>query len=64
MTEATRISTHEARGQFAALIERAANGERFVVTLYDRERAAVVSAEDLRRLEALDAKTAKKPKRK
>lgn len=63
MTDATRISTHEARGNFAALVEDAAKGKRVVVTVYGADKAAVVSVEDLRRLEALDAKQPRKPKR-
>ena len=36
--------------------------QRFVLTSYRKERAALVPVEDLRRLEALDKKQKKKPK--
>lgn len=63
MTTATPIPTYEARGNFAALVEEAAAGRRYVVTHYGRERCALVSVEDLRRLEEIERRSKPAPKR-
>lgn len=46
----------------ASIVEQAARGERFLVTLYDRDRCAIVSTQDLQRLEELDAAGKARPK--
>lgn len=58
----TELAVQAFRENLSDHIERAAfKGERFVVTRNGKPRAALVSIEDLRRLEQLDqAKPAKK----
>lgn len=54
-TESTMPST-EAANAFADLVARARfGGERIVVTVYGKERAAIIGLDDLERLRALDA---------
>ena len=51
----TKISTAEARNQFAEVINRASFGkERFVLTRRGKELAAIVPVEDLALLEELE----------
>jgi prevent-host-death family protein len=58
----TSLPVHNFRTNLSEIVERAAfKGERFIVTSHGRERAALVSIDDLWRLEELDA--AKKPAR-
>lgn len=64
MTEPTRLPTKDARARFAAVVEDVAfRGKRYVITSHDRDRAAVVSMEDLAKLLELEAKAAKAPAR-
>lgn len=50
-----RVSMTEARRSFSQLLNRAAFGkERIVITSHDNPKAAVISIEDLRRLEWLE----------
>ncbi len=48
--------------QFPAIVDAAADGKRFVVTLYGRDRCAIVSMEDLQRLVELKQEPAKRRK--
>lgn len=58
MTKPTTLPVHDFRRALAEFVERAAfKGERFIVTSYDRPRAALISAEDLAKLEAFEAGT-------
>lgn len=58
----TELAVQDFRENLADHLERAAfKGERFVVTRNGKPRAALVSIEDLQRLEELDR--AKAPKR-
>ena len=53
---ATRIPAHEAAEHLASYVERVAgSGERFIVERDGQPAAALVSIDDLRRLEALAA---------
>jgi prevent-host-death family protein len=50
-----RASVTEAKRSFSELLNRAAYGrERIVITSHDNPKAAVISFEDLRRLEQLE----------
>lgn len=50
-----RVSVTEAKKSFSEFLNRAAFGnERIVVTSHDNPKAAVISIEDLRRLEWLE----------
>ena len=50
-----RVSVTEAKKSFSEFLNRAAYGnERIVVTSHDKPKAAVISIEDLRRLESLE----------
>ena len=50
-----RVSVTEAKKSFSEFLNRAAYGnERIVVTSHDKPKAAVISIEDLRRLEWLE----------
>lgn len=52
----TQLPSTEAANVFADLIGRAGFGnERFVVTVYGKERAAIIGMNDLERLRSLDA---------
>lgn len=63
MTKPTHLPVQEFRTQLAEVVERAAfKAERFVVTSHGRPRAALVSLEDLAKLEAVEAE-AKSAKR-
>ena len=64
-TEPNRMPTHEARTRFAAVVEDVAfRGKRVVVTSYGRDRAALVSMEDLAKLIELETgKTKRRSKR-
>lgn len=56
MAKPTTLPVHDFRKQLADAVERAAfQGERFIVTSYDRPRAALISAADLAKLEAFEA---------
>jgi prevent-host-death family protein len=58
VTEPVRIPTQDARSRFAAVVEDVAfRGKRYVVTSHDRDRAALVSREDLAKLVELEAKS-------
>ena len=46
--------------QFPAIVDAAADGKRFVVTLYGKDRCAIVSMEDLQRLVELKQEPAKR----
>jgi len=46
----TPISTTDASKSFGDVIDRAADGERFVVTRHERERVVVLSKRDYDRL--------------
>lgn len=48
--------------QFPAIVDAAADGKRFVVTLYGKDRCAIVSIEDLQKLEQLKQEPAKRRK--
>lgn len=51
----SRVSVTEAKRSFSELLNRAAYGqERIVVTSHSKPKAAVISIEDLRRLEELE----------
>ena len=51
----TRVSVTEAKKSFSEFLNRAAYGnERIVVTSHDKPKAAVISIEDLPRLEWLE----------
>jgi len=51
----TKISTADARNDFAEVINRASFGkERFVLTRRGKKLAAIISVEDLELLEALE----------
>ena len=51
----SEITTTEARGDFASLVNRAAFGkERIILTRRGKELAAVIPVEDLALLEALE----------
>jgi prevent-host-death family protein len=55
----TSLPVHDFRTKLSEIVERAAfKGERFIVTSHGRERAALVSIEDLRLIEE---KSANKP---
>ncbi|MFO7918683.1 MAG: type II toxin-antitoxin system Phd/YefM family antitoxin [Anaerolineae bacterium] len=50
-----QVSVTEAKKSFSEFLNRAAYGnERIVVTSHDKPKAAVISIEDLRRLEQLE----------
>lgn len=50
-----RVSVTEAKRSFSELLNRAAYGqERIVITSHNNPKAAVISYEDLRRLEELE----------
>lgn len=50
-----QVSVTEAKKSFSEFLNRAAYGnERIVVTSHDKPKAAVISIEDLRRLERLE----------
>lgn len=53
--QAERIGVRDAREAFPTLVDAAHEGARFVVTLYGKDRCAIVSMEDLQALEVLQA---------
>lgn len=59
---ATPIGLRKARATLSTLVDEVAAGGRFVVTVHDRPRAALVPIEDLAKIEAGDAKP-RRPKR-
>ena len=62
-TTATRMATRDIRSKLASVVEDVAfRGKRVVITSNDRERCALVSMEDLAKLEAMDARAAKRRK--
>ena len=62
-TTPTRIATRDIRSKFASVIEDVAfRGKRVIVTSNERDRCALVSMEDLAKLEAIEAKAAKRRK--
>jgi hypothetical protein len=58
--EPQRLGVSDARIQFPSIVEAAADGARFVVTLYGKDRCAIVSMEDLQRLVELKQEPAKR----
>ena len=55
-----RMPTKEIRSKFSSVVEDVAfRGKRYIVTNHDKDRCALVSMEDLAKLEALESK--KKP---
>ena len=56
MTDSTHVGLTEARGSLPRLSDRAAKGERIILTLHGREHCAIVSLEDLQRLKEADAR--------
>ena len=64
MAKTTSLPAQDFRLRFAENLERVTfGGERLVVTKNGKPRAAMVSLEDLARLEQLDSATRKKPAR-
>ncbi|MBL9077001.1 MAG: type II toxin-antitoxin system Phd/YefM family antitoxin [Planctomycetes bacterium] len=64
MAKATSLPVQVFRDKFAENLERVTfGGERLVVTKNGKPRAAMVSLEDLARLEQLDSATRKRPAR-
>lgn len=56
MPKPTRVGTHEAKTRLSEYLNRVAYaGERVVVERHGKPLAALVSVDDLQRLEALDA---------
>jgi prevent-host-death family protein len=47
----TPLPVQDFREQLASVVDRALKGERFIVTSHGRPRAALVSLEDLAKLE-------------
>jgi len=61
MVKASRLPVQVFRDNFAENLERVTfGGERLIVTKNGKPRAAMVSLEDLARLEQLDSATKKK----
>lgn len=55
------VQSDEARRSFADLLARAGHkGERIVITMYNREHAALIGMQDLERLRALDSEVAER----
>jgi len=54
--EPTRIGVRDARMQFPSLVDEAAEGARFVVTLYGNDRCAIVPMGDLAKILEVDAR--------
>jgi prevent-host-death family protein len=53
----TSLPVHDFRNNLSDIVERAAfKSERFVVTSHGRNRAALVSMEDLAKLQQIEAK--------
>lgn len=50
----TRIGADEARQQLGEIIDRAWDGERFVITRHERERVVLLGFRDFERLQALE----------
>lgn len=64
MAKTTSLPVQDFRLALAENLERVTfGGERLIVTKNGKPRAAMVSLEDLARLEQLDAATKKKPAR-
>ena len=62
-TTAARMATRDIRSKFSSVVEDVAfRGKRVIVTSNDRDRCAMVSMEDLAKLEAIEAKAAKRRK--
>lgn len=55
-----RLGVGEARMHFPSIVDAASDGARFVVTLYGKDRCAIVSMEDLQRLVELKQEPAKR----
>lgn len=57
--ESATVSSDEARRTLAELLARAGHkDERIVITLYNKEHAALIGMKDLERLRALDVEDA------
>lgn len=57
------MPTQDIRAKFASVVEDVAfRGHRVIVMSHDRERCAMVSMEDLAKLEAIEARAAKRRK--
>lgn len=55
------MPTRDIRSKFASVVEDVAfRGKRVIVTSNERDRCALVSMEDLAKLEAIDARAAKR----
>lgn len=50
VAQPTRIGADEARQQFGEIIDRAWDGERFIVTRHEREKVVVLGFRDFERL--------------
>ena len=61
MTEPVRIPAREARAKFSDLIEDASfRGKRIIITNHDRDRCALVSMDDLARIQATEDRATKR----
>ncbi len=50
----TALGSEEARKDFSSIIDRAWEGERFIVSRFERDRVVILGLKDYERLRALE----------
>lgn len=50
----TALGSEEARKDFSSIMDRAWEGERFIVSRFDRDRIVILGLKDFERLKALE----------
>lgn len=54
MANTKKLPLSKAKSQFAKTVDRVRFGDRYILTYHGEERAALISIEDLRAMEALE----------